>query len=66
MSRKSGEKITNLPDRWLSSYKSTVKWIRCKDDGILIVWSLDEDKLFNKLYGKGFIRHHIIGEKYRC
>jgi len=58
--------IANLPDRWLLSFKKNMKWIRCKDAGILIVWSLDEDRFFNKLYGKDFIRHHIIGEKCRC
>jgi hypothetical protein len=64
--QKRGEKIDHLPDKWLSSFKKKEKWIRCKDRGILVVWSLGEDNFFKKLYGKDFIRHHLIGEKYRC
>jgi len=55
-----------MPDKWLYSFKKDVRWIRCKDNGILIVWSLREDRCFKTLYGNDFIKYHIIGDRYGC
>jgi len=60
------EKITDLPDKWLDSFRKKPLWKRCHDRGILVVWSLREEEFFNQLNGHDFIRNHIIGEKFRC
>ena len=64
MLQKNGEKIIDLPDKWIASFKN-IAWKRTDTNNCLIIWSENEQDYFNSFYDGAdkFIEAHIIKGK---